>query len=48
MEQAPVARGFFVGDYEGLASIGNDLLAFLAQAGPVIGQSDIYSVRTHP
>jgi hypothetical protein len=48
MEQAPVARGFFVGDYEGLASIGNDFLAFFAQAGPVTGQSDVYSVRAHP
>jgi hypothetical protein len=48
MEQAPVARGFFDGDYEGLASIGNDLLAFFSQAGPVTGQSDVYSVRAHP
>jgi hypothetical protein len=48
LEQAPVARGLFVGDYEGLASIGNDFLAFFAQAGPVTGQSDVYSVRAHP
>jgi hypothetical protein len=34
--------------YEGLASIGNDFLAFFAQAGPVTGQSDVYSVRAHP
>jgi len=31
MRQAPVARGFFVGDYEGLASAGNDLVAFFSQ-----------------
>jgi len=48
MEQAPVARGFFVGDYEGLASIDNQFSAFFAQAGPVTGQSDVYSVRAHP
>ena len=32
MAQAPVARGFFTGDYEGLSNIGLDLLAFFAQA----------------
>jgi hypothetical protein len=31
MRQAPVARGFFTGDYEGLASVGNDFLAFFSQ-----------------
>jgi hypothetical protein len=30
MRQAPVARGFFVGDYEGLASDGNDFVAFFS------------------
>ena len=48
LEQAPVARGFFLGDYEGLASIGNSFSAFFAQAGPTTGQSDIYSVLAHP
>ena len=31
MEQAPAVGGFFVGDYEGLASGGNDFLAFFSQ-----------------
>jgi hypothetical protein len=48
MEKAPVARGFFVGDYEGLASIGTAFNAFFAQAGPVTGESDVFSVRAHP
>jgi hypothetical protein len=32
MRQAPLARGFFVGDYEGLASDGNDFVAFFSQS----------------
>jgi hypothetical protein len=48
MEKAPVARGFFVGDYEGLASISNEFRAFFGQAGPVTGESDVFSVRAHP
>jgi len=31
MRQAPLARGFFVGDYEGLASVGNDFATFFSQ-----------------
>lgn len=31
MRKAPFARGFFVGDYEGLASDANDFLAFFSQ-----------------
>jgi len=31
MRQAPDALGFFTGDYEGLASAGNDFLAFFSQ-----------------
>ena len=30
MEDAPVARGWFLGDYQGLASIGNDLMLFFS------------------
>jgi hypothetical protein len=30
MEDAPVARGWFLGDYQGLAAAGNDLLLFFA------------------
>jgi hypothetical protein len=32
MRQAPFARGFFVGDYEGLASDGNDFVTFFSQS----------------
>jgi len=31
MRLAPFAGGFFTGDYEGLASDGNDFLAFYSQ-----------------
>ena len=31
MRQAPFAGGFFTGDYEGLASAGNDFGAFFGQ-----------------
>jgi hypothetical protein len=31
MATAPVARGFFVGDYEGLASIGTRFVPFFVQ-----------------
>jgi hypothetical protein len=31
MENAPVADGYFVGDYEGLAAAGNTFLAFFSQ-----------------
>jgi hypothetical protein len=43
MKQAPVARGFFLGDYHGLAAIGNDLLLFFSttQGDP----ANVYSVR---
>jgi hypothetical protein len=30
MRQAPFARGWFVGDYEGLASDGDDVLAYFS------------------
>jgi hypothetical protein len=48
MELAPVARGYFVGDYEGLANSGNDFTPFFTQAGPVVGQSDEYFARVGP
>jgi hypothetical protein len=45
MEQAPVARGYFLGDYHGLEAIGNDLLAFFAttQGDP----ANVYAVRAN-
>jgi len=47
MEKAPVARGYFVGDYEGLVGIGaEDFLAFFAMtnADPS-NPTDIFSVQ---
>jgi len=43
MKQAPVARGYFLGDYMGLEAIGDDLLAFFAttQGDP----ANVWSVR---
>ena len=46
MEQAPVSRGFFLGDYQGLAAIGEDredLIAFFAttQGDP----ANVYAVK---
>jgi hypothetical protein len=43
MKQAPVARGFFLGDYMGLEAIGNDLLAFFATTQG--DAANVYSVR---
>jgi hypothetical protein len=47
MEAAPISRGFFLGDYEGLTAIGNDFLAFFAMAnnGSPSNPTDIFSVR---
>jgi hypothetical protein len=43
---APIARGNFVGDYQGLAPIGdNDLLAFLGVAGNTPNSSNVLSIR---
>jgi hypothetical protein len=41
LEQAPVARGYFLGDYEGLANVGPDFGAFYSQTkGP--GPTNIF------
>lgn len=43
---APIARGHFVGDYQGLAPIGdNDLLAFFGAAGDTPNSSNVLSIR---
>jgi len=43
---APVARGHFVGDYQGLAPIGaKDLLAFFGVAGNTANSSNVLSIR---
>jgi hypothetical protein len=47
MEAAPISRGFFLGDYEGLTAIGNDFLAFFAIANGAspTNPTDIFAVR---
>jgi len=43
---APIARGYFVGDYQGLTPIGdNDLLAFFGVAGDTPNSSNVLSIR---
>jgi hypothetical protein len=46
---APFARGYFLGDYVGLAGDETDALAVFTQAGPAEGESDIFFRRNaHP
>jgi hypothetical protein len=42
IEKAPVARGFFLGDYQGLAAGGGAFKALFGQAGSTPGTSDIF------
>ncbi len=50
METAPVARGFFVGDYEGLAAAGNSFVAFFgaANSGNTANRTDIFETKLGP
>ncbi len=47
MKTAPVARGFFVGDYEGLTAIGRDFVGFfaIANSGNTVNRTDIVAAR---
>jgi hypothetical protein len=45
MKQAPVARGWFLGDYMGLEPIGSGLIAFFATTQG--DQANVYSVRAN-
>jgi hypothetical protein len=45
MEKAPFARGFFLGDYQGLTAVGRDFLTFFAQTTSAANSADIVSVR---
>jgi hypothetical protein len=48
MENAPVARGWFLGDYQGMAAAGNDLITFFSVATATPNESDIMAIRaTH-
>ncbi|HSL30726.1 MAG TPA: sialidase family protein [Anaerolineales bacterium] len=43
MKDAPVARGYFLGDYHGLAAVGDDLLLFFSTTQG--DKANVYSVR---
>jgi hypothetical protein len=45
MQNAPFARGLFLGDYQGLDSIGRDFLAFYAVTGGAENSADVVAVR---
>jgi hypothetical protein len=46
MENAPVARGWFLGDYQGMAAVGDDLITFFSVATSN-DQSDIIAIRAN-
>jgi hypothetical protein len=48
MRLAPVARGFFVGDYEALGVAGNHFEAVFVQAGPTRGHSTVSASTVGP
>jgi hypothetical protein len=48
MENAPVARGWFLGDYQGMAAIGNDLMLFFSVATAANDSADVIAIRAHP
>jgi hypothetical protein len=45
MEKAPFARGYFLGDYQGLTAIGKDFLAFFSQSTAANSSADVVAVR---
>ena len=45
MENAPIARGWFLGDYQGMAAVGNDLLLFFSVATAANDSADVIAVR---
>jgi hypothetical protein len=47
MENAPVARGWFLGDYQGMAAIGNDLLLFFSVATTANDSADVIAIRAN-
>jgi hypothetical protein len=48
MRKAPVARGFFVGDYEGLTVAGGSFVPFFVEAGPATGTSAVVTTVVGP
>jgi hypothetical protein len=47
MRTAPYARGFFVGDYEGLARLGDGIMPFfvMANSGNASNRTDVFAAR---
>ena len=45
MEKAPVARGWFLGDYQGLAADGHDLILFFSVAINTEDSADVIAIR---
>jgi hypothetical protein len=45
MENAPVARGWFLGDYQGLSAAGDDLMAFFSVSTDAPNSADVIAVR---
>ena len=50
METAPISRGFFLGDYEGLTSIGSDFVPFFIQtnSGNTANRTDAFFTTVGP
>ena len=48
LENAPVARGYFLGDYQGIAAVGQSFLLMDAVAGSSANSSDIVFVKVSP
>jgi hypothetical protein len=45
MENAPVARGWFLGDYQGLSAAGDDLMAFFSVSTDAPNSANVIAVR---
>jgi hypothetical protein len=48
MEKAPISRGYFTGDYEGLTTAENDFLALITQTGATSNSDDEYLAKISP
>jgi len=48
LRQAPVARGYFLGDYDGLSDIGSAFLAFFSMSNSASDPATVYSSSVAP
>ncbi len=48
MENAPVARGYFLGDYQGIATAGNTFSLLFARSGSAPSTSDVVYTKVTP